>query len=99
METGKLERTSTRRLDGEIAIVTGGGQGIGRAIAQRLSADGAAVAILDINRQTGESAAAESIQIRWPSGTVQTWTKLNINQKVIATEGSEQLQQVALKRP
>lgn len=62
MEIGtKVERTSTRRLDGEVAIVTGGGQGIGRAIARRLSADGAAVAILDVNRQTGDSAAAELI--------------------------------------
>jgi 3-oxoacyl-[acyl-carrier protein] reductase len=53
------ERISTRRLAGEIAIVTGGGQGIGRAIARRLIADGAAVAILDVNRETGEDAAAE----------------------------------------
>jgi NAD(P)-dependent dehydrogenase (short-subunit alcohol dehydrogenase family) len=47
------------RLAGEVAIVTGGAQGIGRAIAQRLSDDGAAVAIFDINRETGETAAAE----------------------------------------
>jgi NAD(P)-dependent dehydrogenase (short-subunit alcohol dehydrogenase family) len=53
------DRATTARLAGEIAIVTGGGQGIGRAIARRLTDDGAAVAIFDVNRETGESAAAE----------------------------------------
>ena len=32
-----------------VAIVTGGGQGIGEAICKRLAADGAAVAVLDID--------------------------------------------------
>jgi 2-hydroxycyclohexanecarboxyl-CoA dehydrogenase len=47
------------RLAGKVAIVTGAAQGIGRAIASRLAAEGAAVAIADINAAAAESTAAE----------------------------------------
>lgn len=46
-------------LSGEIAVVTGGGGGLGRAIAQRLTLDGAAVAILDVDAAAGQRVASE----------------------------------------
>ncbi len=37
------------KLEGRAAIITGGGQGIGRAVVERLAAEGARVAVLDMN--------------------------------------------------
>jgi 3-oxoacyl-[acyl-carrier protein] reductase len=46
-------------LDGRVAVVTGGGQGLGRVYALRLAAEGARVAILDIDGQAAASVEAE----------------------------------------
>jgi len=54
-EAGKNEF----RLDGKTAVVTGGGSGIGRAIALKFAANGATVRILDINLKDAEAVAAE----------------------------------------
>lgn len=45
------------RLDGKAAVVTGGGSGIGRAIALRFAASGAAVRILDRNGADAKATA------------------------------------------
>jgi len=50
--------TDRSRLDGQAAFVTGGGGGIGRAIAIRLAQAGADVAIFDIFPERAEEAAA-----------------------------------------
>lgn len=46
------------RLQGKTAVVTGAAQGIGRAIAMRLAAEGATVTIGDINEDGAREAAA-----------------------------------------
>lgn len=45
-------------MDGRIAVVTGAGSGIGRAVAVELASLGAAVAIADIDMAAGEQTAA-----------------------------------------
>lgn len=47
-----------RRFANQVAIVTGGGRGIGEAIAVRLASEGAAVVIAELDQDSGESVAA-----------------------------------------
>ena len=47
------------KLEGRVAIVTGAGQGIGRAIAEKLRAEGASVIVADKNEETAAKTAAE----------------------------------------
>jgi NAD(P)-dependent dehydrogenase (short-subunit alcohol dehydrogenase family) len=49
----------TARFTGKAAVVTGAGAGLGRTIALRLAAEGAAVTVADIDPQHAAAAAAE----------------------------------------
>ena len=44
-------------INGKVALVTGAGQGIGRAIALRLAHDGADIAIVDLNEEKTKAVA------------------------------------------
>src|SRR5512146_1511719 len=54
------------RLDGRVAIITGGGHGIGRAYAHGMAREGARVRVAEIDAEAGDVVAAE---LKTPPGS------------------------------
>jgi 3-oxoacyl-[acyl-carrier protein] reductase len=67
-------------LEDRVALVTGGARGIGRAVALRLAADGAKVAIVDLT-DTGADAARE---VQQAGGRATTFVKADISKEADA---------------
>ena len=64
---------NTIDLNGRRAIVTGGAQGLGRAIAERLQASGAAVFVWDF-----DPAAMAEAREAWPAGGPAAWIEVDV---------------------
>jgi NAD(P)-dependent dehydrogenase (short-subunit alcohol dehydrogenase family) len=59
-QTGKV-------LQGKVALITGGASGIGRATARLFAQSGAAVAVMDLNREAGNGLEAELVGDGYPA--------------------------------
>jgi 3-oxoacyl-[acyl-carrier protein] reductase len=58
------------KLDGKVAIITGSGRGIGRAIALKLAAEGASVVINDLDEAPAQETLAELQQLGYSTHAV-----------------------------
>ncbi|WKN44825.1 SDR family NAD(P)-dependent oxidoreductase [Tunicatimonas pelagia] len=81
METSTLEKPTKTlaeltSLRGKVAVITGGAQGIGYAIAQRFGEAGAEIVIGDINPEVGEQAVTRLAE----KGVSATFTRLDATQ-------------------
>lgn len=58
LEQAKLGKGTPKPLAGQVAVITGGGSGIGAATAAQFYAEGATVAVLDLDGEKAEAVAA-----------------------------------------
>ncbi len=77
------------RLSGKTAIITGGAKGIGQATAQKFVAEGAAVAIWDIDEEAGQRTV---LAIRQEGSNVRFY-KVNAGDLAAVTAAAEQVKQ------
>jgi len=69
-------------LNGKVAVVTGAGQGIGRAIALRLAAAGASLALVDLNLSAVEEVSQEILDLEGEGKSIAIRTDISKSDQV-----------------
>ena len=75
------------RLQNKVAVVTGGGGGIGAAICRAFAAEGAHVAVTDLRPEAAEQVAAE---IRATGGQADAWG-LNVAERATVERAADEI--------
>ncbi|MBN8207854.1 glucose 1-dehydrogenase [Bacillus sp. NTK071] len=78
------------RLQDKVAIVTGGGGGIGRATALRFASEGAKVVVSDIHSESGEESVDQIIKMGGDAIFVRTDTSIEGDMKALVEECEKQ---------
>jgi 3-oxoacyl-[acyl-carrier protein] reductase len=73
------EETNVGRLDGKVAVITGSGRGIGRATAELLAREGAAVVVNDVDPDPANE-AAQAIKEAGGQAMVSTDNTVNLDE-------------------
>ena len=75
-------------LSGKVAVVTGGASGIGKAVVERLAAEGATIVVADLNEADGPKVAADAGGrfVKLDVADADAWDAFVAD--VVATEGS-----------
>src|SRR5512145_383491 len=72
------QATMSRILENKIALVTGGGQGLGQAISWRLAKEGCHVVVADLNEQAALETAAAILQNEAETGRKAIGLKVDV---------------------
>ena len=89
LEQAKLGRTPQKPLVGQVAVVTGGGSGIGAMTAAAFGREGAEVAVLDIDEAAArDTARAVADSAMATSSNASLSLRLNFGEKSVLLDSS-----------